>query len=196
MSDKTYKGVVSTLYEKDWTDRDTGKEIVLHSFQIEGERRYFRTGTNKPSFNEGEAISFVADGKSGNVDLKSVKTVEVETVQAPKASVASGTAASGKSAQSAGSRDSYWANKETYDRDVLRPTIAYSAAQKNATALVCAALASEALSFGSTAKGKRLDMMVDFVELTTLRLAALQTIAPSLLDAYEAPAEDSGDEGE
>lgn len=191
MSDKTEKGVVSRLYEKEWTDRDSGKEIILHSFQIEGNRRYFRTGTNKPPFSEGDSISFVADGQNGNVDLKSVKTVEAETVVAPKP------AASTVSSGSAGSRDAYWANKETYDKEILRPTIAYSAAQKNATALVAAALGADALSFGSTAKGKRLDMLVDFVEQTTLRLAALQVNGPTLIAGYEPmAAEAKGDDDE
>ena len=184
MADRTYKGVVSKLYEKEWEDRDTGDDIILHSFQIESERRYFRTGTNAPSFSEGDSISFVADGKSGNVDLKSVKTIEAETVRAPKAA----TSAGGKSASAGVSRDAYWANKEKNDLEVLRPTIAYSAAQKNATHLVCAALSADALSFGSTAKGKRLDMLVDFVEQTTLRLATLQTMAPAILEEYELPA--------
>ncbi|MEK0324840.1 MAG: hypothetical protein QQN63_03970 [Nitrosopumilus sp.] len=179
MSDKTEKGVVTRLYEKDWTDRDSGDQIILHSFQIEGNKRYFRTGTKVPPFSEGDSISFVADSQSNNVDLKSVKQVEVETVTAPKPT------ASPKSSGSATSRDEYWANKEKNDVEVLRPTIAYSAAQKNATALVAAALAADALSFGSTAKGKRLDMLVDFVELTTLRLASLQTDAPALLKGYE-----------
>ncbi len=181
MSDKTEKGVVTRLYEKDWTDRDSGDQIILHSFQIEGNRRYFRTGTNAPPFSEGDSISFVADGNTGNVDLKSVKQVEVETVVAPKPAASAG----GSNASAPVSRDAYWANKEKNDAEILRPTIAYSAAQKNATALVAAALAADALSFGSTAKGKRLDMLVDFVELTTLRLAALQTDAPALLEGYE-----------
>jgi hypothetical protein len=178
MADKTHKGVVSRLYEKEWTDRDSGDEIILHSFQIEGEKRYFRTGTKRPTFAEGDAISFVADAKNGNVDLKSVKEVEADTVVAPKA------APSKAASSGATSRDDYWANKEKNDVEVLRPTIAYSAAQKNATTLVAAALAADALSFGSTAKGKRLDMLVDFVEQTTLRLAALQTDAPALLASY------------
>ncbi len=191
MADKAYKGVVSKLYEKEWTDRDSGDEIILHSFQIEGEKRYFRTGTRVPQFAEGDAISFVADGKSGNVDLKSVKQVEAGTVVAPQA-------APSKAAPSgATSRDAYWANKETYDKEILRPTIAYSAAQKDATALVSAALQADALSFGSTAKGKRLDMLVDFVEQTTLRLAALQTDAPALLADYTpTTVEDKGGDDE
>lgn len=183
MSDRTYKGVVTEVFEKDWTDRDTGKEIVLYSFQIEGEKRYFRTGTNKPNFEDGDAISFVADGKTGNVDLKSTKQVKAETVAAPKPK-------SAPSSSSVGGRDSYWANKEAHDREVTEPRISYSAAQKNATALVAAALASDAISFGSTAKGKKLDMLVDFVEQTTIRLAKLQMDAPTILGGKEEVVDD------
>lgn len=183
MSDKMYKGVVTNTYEKDWTDRDSGENIVLRSFKIEGESRYFRTGTNNSSaIAEGNYISFSANTQSGTVDLKSVEIVEGEApARAPKPSAS--TAGKPKSARSAasGGRDTYWADKAARDVEVTEPRISYSAAQKNATALVAAALAADALSFGSTAKGKRLDMMVDFVELTTLRLAKLQMNAPALL---------------
>lgn len=194
MSDTTFKGVVSKLYEKEWQDRDSGRDIILHSFQIESEKRYFRTGTKRPNFDEGESISFVADSKSGNVDIKSVKKVAVETVQAPKPTGSTASKQTG-----AGSRDGYWAEKEKRDIEVTAPRIAYSAAQKNATTLVAAALSAEpcALSFGSTAKGKRLDMLVDFVEQTTLRLAALQAEGHTLLAEYEPQvkaSQDSNDE--
>lgn len=188
MSDTTHKGSVAKLYEKEWNDRDSGREIILHSFQIEGEKRYFRTGTKRPNFNEGDYISFVADSKSGNVDLKSVKQQEAETVQAPKPQ--GSTAPSG----SAGSRDGYWAAKEARDIEVTAPRIAYSAAQKNATTLVAAALAADALSFGSTAKGKRLDMLVDFVEMTTLRLAKLQTEGHTLVAEFVPQVKASSDD--
>jgi len=192
MSDSTYKGIVTRLYEKEWNDRDSGRDIILYSFQVDSEKRYFRTGTKKPSFDEGESISFVADSKSGNVDLKSVKKVEVETVQAPKPSGAGATNAS--SGSSSGTRDGYWAAKEARDIEVTAPRIAYSAAQKNATTLVAAALAADALSFGSTAKGKRLDMLVDFVEQTTLRLAALQNEGHTLIAGFEPMAKSSSED--
>jgi hypothetical protein len=179
MSDRTYKGVVKEVFEREWSDRDSGKDIILYSFQIEAEKRYFRTGTNKPSFNAGDAISFVADGKSGNVDLKSVTEIDAGEATPPKAP--SKSYSKGSSGGGAAGRDTYWADKAARDAEITEPRISYSAAQKNATTLVAAALAADVLSFGQASKGKRLDMMVDFVEQTTLRLALLQINAPAIL---------------
>ena len=182
MADNAYKGVVNATYEKDWKDRDTGKTIILHSFQIDGDKRYFRSGTNKVAeIVEGAYISFTADSRSNNIDLKSVAVVEGEApVQAPKPAASQTSAGNSGNATS---RDGYWANKEKRDIEVVAPTIAYSAAQKNATAIVCVAMEQDLLSFGNAAKGKKLDMLVDFVEQTTLRLAQLQTQGAELLKA-------------
>lgn len=185
MSDKAYKGVVSKTFEKDWTDRDTGDNIVLRSFQIEGEKQYFRTGTTDlRDVREGNYISFTADARSGNVDFKSVEIVEGEApARAPKPS-AGGAAKSGR-ATGAASRNDYWEDKAKRDVEITEPRISYSAAQKNATALVTAALNHDLLSFGNAAKGKRLDMLVDFVEETTLQLAMLQLAAPEILSTED-----------
>jgi hypothetical protein len=186
MADRTYKGVVKEVYEREWSDRDSGEDIILHSFQIESEKRYFRTGTKKPTFKAGDAISFVADGKSGNVDPKSVKGIVPEDVPSPKSEGRGNGGSRSQSARSqGGSRNDYWENKERRDIETTEPRISYSAAQKNATSLVAAALAADALSFGQASKGKRLDMMVDYVEQVTLRLARLQMNAPAILSAEE-----------
>ena len=180
MADKAYKGVVNATYEKDWTDRDTGDKIVLRSFQIDGEKKYFRTGTTDlKDVREGNYISFTADERSGNVDFKSVEKVEGEApVRAPKpAASTSRTQSSG----SGNSRDTYWSDKAARDEEITEPRISYSAAQKNATHLVCVAMEQDLLSFGNAAKGKRLDMLVDFVEQTTLQLAKLQMAAPTIM---------------
>lgn len=180
MADKAYKGVVQSTYEKDWTDRDSGDKIILRSFQIDGEKKYFRTGTTDlRDVREGNYISFTADERSGNVDFKSVEVVEGEApARAPKPT---GRSSSGSASSGGGSRDTYWADKALRDQEVTEPRISYSAAQKNATQLVCVAMQQDLLSFGNAAKGKRLDMLVDFVEQTTLRLAQLQIAAPSII---------------
>ena len=181
MADKAYKGVVNATYEKDWTDRDTGDKIVLRSFQIDGEKKYFRTGTTDlKDIREGNYISFTADERSGNVDFKSVEKVEGEApVRAPKPSAGKKTYGSGTT--TAAGRDTYWADKAARDAEITEPRISYSAAQKNATHLVCVAMEQDLLSFGNAAKGKRLDMLVDFVEQTTLQLAKLQMAAPTIM---------------
>lgn len=75
--------------------------------------------------------------------------------------------------QSAGgtTRDEYWANKEARDLEKERvyreediPAIRRSTAYNCAATLGAAALAGEALSFGSVAKGKRLDMYLGFID--------------------------------
>ena len=184
MSDKAYKGVVSATFEKDWTDRDTGDAIVLRSFKIDGENQFFRTGTTDlKDIREGNYISFTADARSGNVDFKSVEKVEGEApARAPKPTASR---KSSGSASSGGGRNDYWEQKAIRDVEVTEPRISYSAAQKNATALVTAALTHDLLSFGNAAKGKRLDMLVDFVEETTLRLAKLQLAAPEIINSED-----------
>ena len=182
MADRTYKGLVSKTYEREWNDRDTGEDIVLYSFQIDGDKRYFRTGTNKPGIREGDAISFVADAKSNNVDIKSIEKIDADDVPAPKQSYGGGR---GKASGGGNARDTYWADKAKRDEQITEPRISYSAAQRNATSLVVAALEADILSFGQAAKGKKLDMLVDFVEQTTLRLAQLQLDAPNILKEAE-----------
>lgn len=177
MADRTYKGIVKEVFEREWEDRDSGEDIILYSFQIESEKRYFRTGTNKPGIKAGEAISFVADAKSGNVDIKSIKEVNPDEVEAPKPKRGGGKSFGG----GGGGNTKYWEDKARRDQEVTEPRISYSAAQKNATELVTAALAADILSFGQAAKGKKLDMLVDFVEQTTVRLAQLQMNAPAIL---------------
>lgn len=182
MADKAYKGVVSATYEKDWKDRDTGDDIILYSFQIEGEKRYFRTGTETiPEINEGAYIRFTADGRSGNVDLKTVADLGEAPKSPPRSSGGSRASAKRTGGTGGGSRDTYWEDKAKRDIEVTEPRISYSAAQKNATELVCAALNHDLLSFGNTAKGKRLDMMVEFVAQVTEQLAAMQMAAPEIM---------------
>jgi hypothetical protein len=181
MADKTFKGIIAKVFEREWEDRDSGEDIILYSFQLEDNKRYFRTGTKKPKITEGKAYSFVADAKSGNVDVKSFEEIETEDVPAPKASSNSrGSRSGGGNASS-----KYWEDKAKRDVEITEPRISYSAAQKNATTLVAAALEADILSFGQAAKGKKLDMLVDFVEQTTLRLAALQLDAPTILANFK-----------
>jgi hypothetical protein len=172
MSDKTFKGTIAEFFEREWKDRNTNQDIILRSFKLNNENRFFRTGTNALKQGVGDSISFVADGK-GNVDLKSVEAIDASDAPAPKAQ--------SRGSASGGGANGYWEKKAQRDQEVTEPRISYSAAQKNATALVAAALAADILSFGQAAKGKKLDMLVDYVEQTTLRLAQMQIAAPEIL---------------
>lgn len=178
MADQTFKGIISELFEREWKDKNSGEDIILRSFKINSENRFFRTGTNQLKFVVGDAIKFVADGK-GNVDLKTVEKIDESDAPPPKSSTKSSPRSGG------GGSNGYWEAKAKRDQEVTEPRIAYSAAQKNATALVVAALEAEILSFGQASKGKKLDMLVDFVEQTTIRLAQLQQNAPEILKEVE-----------
>lgn len=182
MADKTFKGIISEFFEREWKDRNSGEDIILRSFKINSENRFFRTGTTELDYGVGDAIQFVADGK-GNVDLKTVEKIAVEDAPAPKG--AGGATRSKGARTGASSRDGYWEEKARRDVEITEPRISYSAAQRNATSLVVAALEADILSFGQAAKGKKLDMLVDFVEQTTLRLAQLQLDAPNILKEVE-----------
>jgi hypothetical protein len=132
--------------------------ITLHSFQLEGDSRFFRAGTKPIPVDDGDSIRFTAEEKNGNfnVDVGSISKVE-----------SAGTVV-GKVAAS-GSKDEYWAEKDAYQRNVVEPRINFSASQRDAVALVSAALEFDCLSFGSVAKGKKLDMLLDYVDQVTAR---------------------------
>jgi hypothetical protein len=176
--------------EKEFQDRDTGEDILLYSFQIEGDKRYFRTGQDEPTFDEGDAIAFVVDTQKGNkVWLDSVEEIDEEDVQkAPKprrSSRSAGRKSEGTRTKSGGksmTKDGYWEAKDEYQKAVVEPRITFAASRKDAVTLVSAALAEDALSFGQAAKGKKLDMLLDMVDQVTLRfynqgIDAVNTIA-------------------
>ena len=174
MADQTFTGIVTIVSEKPWTDRDSGEDIILRSFQVDSSKRWFRTGTKNLNLSVGDAISFVADSRTANVDFDSVKQVEASEVErAPKPAAPSSSSgrskSSGKSSENWEARGEYWANKEKRDIAVVEPRINYSASQRDAISLVTAALANDALSFGATTKGKKLDMLLDFVDEVTAR---------------------------
>lgn len=178
MADQTKTGRITEYFEREWKDRNTGRDIILRSLKIDSANQFFRTGTTDLSgqYPVGTGIKFVHDAK-GNIDLDTVSEVEVEASSPPP-----------KKAYSKGGgnqRNDYWEQKAVRDIEITEPRISYSAAQRNATTLVAAALEADILSFGQAAKGKKLDMLVDFVEQTTLRLAQLQMNAPEIMKEIE-----------
>jgi hypothetical protein len=63
------------------------------------------------------------------------------------------------------------------------PRMTFNACQDRAVALVAAALAHDALSFGAVAKGKKLDMLLDYVDLVAERFVRQTLEAPELVSA-------------
>lgn len=166
----TNEGVVSQVSCKPWSDPKTGRVINLYSFQIEGSNRWFRTGENEPTFRQGEFITFTNDAKA-NVKLQSVTVGNAPASPAPSAPPSTPARQSSGTAPTGNSRDDYWANKEAKDvakderyQTVDIPRMSFSATFQPAVDVVCAALANDALSFGTMKKGDKLDFILDCVD--------------------------------
>lgn len=176
---KTYKGTVSNVSARPWTDRETGRSITLYSFQLEGGNKWYRTGETQPPFDTGDNIQFVEH--NNKVDTSSIEKIAASEVQQAPSPAPAGKSWNKGGAQKGGqlARDDYWTNKEKrdiereeFDKNVRTPMIEYQSARKSATDLVVAALQADALSFGSAAKGKKLEMLVEFVEEVTRDMVA------------------------
>ena len=187
-------GIINEVTEKPWEDRETGKDIILYSFTLEGNRKFFRTGTNPVPYGAGEAVSFLVNGQ--RVDLASMETVEASAIPAPAPAAKRSNGAGASS-----SRDDYWAAKEARDierndryQEIAEPRMALSVAVQAASRVVVAALENDALSFGTTAKSKREGMLCDFVKTIAADLALFIQSAPEVLAHSALESED--DEGE
>ena len=151
-------------------------EVVLHSFQLEGDRTFYGTGKVPVPAENGETIQFATEqkGKNTNVIMSTVEKVENQVASAPKpTSATSSTGGSGYKGYASKSeffdaKDAYWDNKEKHDKEVVAPRINFSASQRDAIALVVAALENDCLSLGA-AKGKRLDLLLEQVDKVTER---------------------------
>lgn len=159
------KGVVTRVTEKPWQGRN-GEQIILYSFQIDGDKRYFRTGTKRPPINEGDYIAFDFETPKNEVDLNSISAVTDEP--APPKSQAAPRASGG-----ANSKDDYWRAKE--ERDVAtQRRIEIQSCRNSAIALVSAALENDCLALGQT-KSKRLDILLEQVDEVAARFLEQNT---------------------
>ena len=170
MGNRTVTGVISNISEKEWTN-NRGEDITLYSFQVEGERGWFRTGTTRPPVAKGSAYRFVVDTTKGNVALDSIESVAAEEVtRAPRASNNSQRSSGKFPAKGSGNdRDTYWKDKDKYYKEVEVPRITWSACQSRAVEIVKMALQNEAVTLGST-KNKRMDNLLAVVDEVTMRL--------------------------
>lgn len=162
---KAIQGQVATISCKEWYDSKRGKNINLYSFKLEDDGTWYRTGTIQPTFDRGDSIKFTAQGQ--NVEKGSIQKSD-----APSGTPAesSGTPPANGSQTVRANKGTDWAAKDKYQKEVVEPRITFMASRSQAVELVCAAIANDALSFGSTAKGKKLDMMLDYVDQVTDRL--------------------------
>ena len=185
-------GQVAKVYTKAWFDNKRDEEIILHSFQLQNEKRYFRTGTKNPRISEGETISFTFNTDNGEVDMNTLKKETNDGKSSGAGGGGSnnrGNSGGGRSgtasgAAGAGSRDGYWEKKAIDDKakderyqttDI--PRMSFSAAQERAVHLVAAALDNDALSLGQK-KGDKLDLVLEFVDQVTDRFFLQSMNAP------------------
>lgn len=178
------KGVVSRISSKDWPGRNG--TVYLYSFQLEGDRNWYRTGSDKPSFQQGDSISF-----DYNEDNRGGKTIVAASVVKQAASVAQAPAPRAQAASS-GSRENwdarakYWDDKEKREIEVVEPRITLAAARKDAIAVVGLALAHDAIVFGNANKGARLGIILGSVDEVTKRF-----YEQSMLDKVPAAEEEA-----
>lgn len=211
------RGTVAKTYTRDWQG-DDGK-VILHSFQLQGDNRYFRTGTDR-LVAEGDYITFDIEGNNNVVGHTLEKGKAQPPQTAPRASApASGgygrgnwnkgggggnaAASKPKSTENWDARAKYWDDKEKRDIEVVEPRITFSSAQSCAIEVVKAALEKDILAFGNASKGAKLGMLLDYVDEVTARFynqrmnvgAALENIAATdeAGDGAEAPEADDNE---
>ena len=160
------KGKVSKVSSRDF------HSVQLWSFQLEGSERWYRTGKIEPDFEEGQWIEF--EETNGLVVPGSVVVVVEESAEVVSETAAA-TSVTGTTDVSA------TAPLEQAERRVYRggtamsldvgDRIRYQAARADATRIVVAALHCDHLPHSaSTAKGKRLDLLVGYVQEITKEL--------------------------
>jgi hypothetical protein len=141
---------------KSVTNRDF-QSVRLWSFQLEGSDRYFRTGKVQPEVSEGQWIKF--QEKNGIVLVETITmTDQPSTGQAGLTSTAQSDAMSAP-------RQGTAPAAPTVD---VGTRIRYQAARRDASNIVIAALHTDHLPHAvNVAKGKRLDLLLQYVEEVT-----------------------------
>lgn len=168
----TIKGTVEKTFEKEWPGQDG--TVILHSFQIQGDRRYFRTGTDK-LFARGDTIQFDIGGNNTVVTDSVVRLAAEVAVAPPAAAPASGGynrpawGGKPKTTENLEARQKYWENKELRDIEVVEPRITWSSSRTAAIEVIGLALQHDALAFGNAGKGAKLGMILDFVDEVAAR---------------------------
>ena len=170
MSQYSNEGTVSSVSVKDFEGNNGW--IKLYSFQLQGDRAFYRTGTKDANLQEGDYITFTYEqkGRNNNVDVRSIQKGEGSAAPQQRSAPPAQSKPSARS-NSGGGRDDYWKKKE--EKDVAKderyqtvdvPRMSFSAAQDRAVNLVSAALAHDCLSFGNMKKGEKLDYVLECVD--------------------------------
>lgn len=194
-------GTVSRVYSRDWKGK--GGKTTLYSFQLEDDKRYYRTGEDDV-VSEGQTIRFEYEVEengqytNNNVDTSTIEEIEESDVKkAPKPKGgSSGTSrpASAPKSGSGSSRDDYWDAKAKREIEVVEPRITVASAQSDAVALVAAALAADILHFGNANKLAKLPMLLEYVDQVTKKFAVTRFNAAAYLSVAQDEADSAGDD--
>ena len=164
------RGRVTDVFTKPWNGRRG--PITLHSFKIEGDDKYYRSGEQQvAALNDVIEFDYDANGNVKNV----VKVADATTAPPAQAAVNRQGAARNMT------KDQYWEEKEQYQRDVVEPRITWASAQSDAVVLVTSALQHDLLAFGSANKSAKLGLLLSYVDTVTERFAAQRYNAAALL---------------
>jgi hypothetical protein len=187
-------GIVSEIpTPKEFTNK-FGKTMLLHSFKLQGDNRWFRCGTRQLPASVGDAIQFSYDVEKNNVEVESVRPV-------PREAVAKGpdvAAAAGRARTAGGSKDAYWTDKEArdiererYNREVVQPRIEFQSARRDAVSLLPVLLANEAVPgiTAKTAPNKKLAAIMACLAEVTADLLAMSA-AEGVVATEAAPADE------
>lgn len=155
------QGVIEVVNSRQW------KNLTFYSLKLQGDDKWYGCGTDQPPAGKGTSVSFTwAPDKKGYPAIAK-GSIQAGGATGGNAAPAATTSAPTSTTSGGNSRDTYWKDKENYDKEVTTPRISYTAARGHAVSLVSAALAADALSFGSAAKGKRLDLLLEYVDEVT-----------------------------
>lgn len=146
---KTWNGQIDAISSKDWNN------ILLWSFRIEGEDRWFRTQKKRLPAEVGDHVTF--DERNNQVILESVVVDQTSAPSAPTTpeGVAAPVSPSVESTKSPATID-------------VGARIQWQAARRDACNVIVAALHTDSLPWNANlAKGKRLDMLRSYITTLT-----------------------------
>jgi hypothetical protein len=175
----TVIGVVKAMSEK-----AAGKGRV---YSMNVNETWFQIGWDKPSFSKGDKVKFefeetqYGNKVKGKVQVSKADGTDVGgATPTPRAGYTSG--------QTSGGKDTYWADKEKYDKQVTAPLIHYQNATTNAVQIVIAALNKDILPVpAGKKKADQFDHLLDIVnhvrdiinQSYVDKMAELQGVKPS-----------------
>ncbi len=135
---------------------------------ISEDEEFFGVGTNKPSFNEGDTISFeyTQRGRFMNAVPQTISVVSRGEASSPRSKPAA-KAKSAPAKEDWGARNKYWEDKEKRDI-IIQKGIRYQSSRNAAIEVVTSAVSNGAISLGSK-KAEQLDNLLDAIDIVTER---------------------------